>query len=524
MSEEVKADGFESTVNAHGEALSNEAYVAGLNAVMRGRIEKMAAFRDSGVEVYATGFEPDARAADLKKAYEGKSHDEMEALAVSCKLAGRIMAIRVFGKGSFAVLKDATGTIQIHISKELVGESVFEQYKKYDVGDIVGAEGVLFVTKTGELTLRCASIMLLTKSLRPLPEKWHGLTDTESRYRQRYVDLMVNDSVREVFYKRSLITQRLRQLMAERGFLEVETPMMQLQAGGAAARPFKTHHNALGIDMYLRIAPELFLKRLIVGGFERVFELNRNFRNEGLDRRHNPEFTMMEFYMAYGTYTDLMHFIESLVQKLCEDILGSQMLRWNGHDMDISGSWRRLRVREGVANVLGVDESKLSERAFLEASVAALPEPLSAHLMASKSEGHLLMEIFEQRVEGTLIQPTFVYEYPASVSPLSRRNDHDKAYVDRFEIFMGGIELGNAFNELNDPLDQRQRFLDQIHNRARGDEEAHPMDDDYVRALEYGMPPCAGAGIGVDRLVMMMTDSDSIRDVILFPTLRPDAT
>jgi len=325
-----------------------------------------------------------------------------------------------------------------------------------------------------------------------------------------------------VFYKRSLITQRLRELMAERGFLEVETPMMQIQAGGAAARPFKTHHNALGIDMYLRIAPELFLKRLVVGGFERVFEMNRNFRNEGLSRRHNPEFTMMEFYMAYATYTDLMCLIESLVQKLCEDILGTQTLRWNGHEINVSGSWQRLRIREGVAAVLGVEESKLSERVFLEASVATLPEPIPAHIAASKSDGHLLMEIFEQRVESTLIQPTFVYEYPASVSPLSRRNDHDKTYVDRFEVFMGGIELGNAFNELNDPLDQRQRFLDQIHNRARGDEEAHPMDDDYVRALEYGMPPCAGAGLGIDRLVMMMTNSDSIRDVILFPTMRPD--
>lgn len=502
--------------------LSNEAYIEGFNAVMRGRVEKMEALRAEGIEVYVSGYSPTHRAQALKNEFGEKTHDELEALGVKCKIAGRIMAMRVFGKGSFASIKDTTGLIQIHVGRDNIGEESYARYKKYDMGDIIGAEGELFVTKTGELTVRCSKVELLTKSLRPLPEKWHGLTDTEQRYRQRYVDLMVNDEVKEVFMVRSRVTNALREFMTQANFIEVETPMMHMQAGGAAARPFKTRHNALDIDMYLRVAPELYLKRLIVGGFERVFELNRNFRNEGLSRRHNPEFTMMEFYMAYATYTDLMDYIESLVQSISLKVIGTTSLRWNGNDIELSGKWRRLRIREGVAEALKVEELQLSDRAFLEAAAAKLPQPLSAERIATASDGQLLMELFDQRVEASLIQPTFVYEYPSSVSPLARRNDADPNYVDRFEIFMGGIELGNAFNELNDPLDQRQRFLEQLQNRLDGDDEAHPMDDDYVRALEYGMPPCAGAGIGVDRLVMMLTGADSIRDVILFPAMRPD--
>ena len=369
--------------------------------------------------------------------------------------------------------------------------------------------------------MRVSAIKLLTKSLRPLPEKIHGLTDTEARYRQRYLDLIVTDDVRDVFYKRSLITAKLRNYMAEHGFLEVETPVLQVQAGGATARPFKTHHNALDLDMYMRIAPELHLKRLVVGGFERVFELNRCYRNEGCDRRHNPEFTTMEVYMAYGTDTILMDFVEKMVQTIALDVCKTTTVPWNGHQIELGGTWRRLRVREAVASALGVSEDRLSDRAFLEDAVSRLPEPLSRDDIARKSDGHLLMEIFEQRVEDTLIQPTFVYEYPSSVSPLARRNDQDKNYVDRFEIFVSGVELGNAFNELNDPLDQRQRFLDQVKKKLEGDDEANPMDDDYVQALEYGLPPTAGCGIGIDRLVMLLTNAESIRDVILFPTMRP---
>lgn len=499
----------------------NAAYIESQNAIVKARIEKMNAFREEGVEVYANGYEPDSHAADLKARYAGETHESLEAKNIAVKLGGRIMAVRNMGKCSFCVMKDGTGTIQVFVARDAVGAEEYARFKKFDIGDIIYVEGVLFITKTGELTVRCAMLKLLTKSLRPLPEKFHGLTDTEARYRQRYLDLIVNDDVREVFYKRALITRKLRRFMEDNGFMEVETPILQTQAGGAAARPFKTHHNALDLDMYMRIAPELFLKRLVVGGFERVFELNRSFRNEGCDRRHNPEFTTIEFYMAYATYLTLMDLVERMVQTLAREVCGTTKLHWNGQDIEVGGAWRRLRIREGVAQALGVAEEKLDDRGFLEETVAHLPEPLTGEGVAKMSDGKLLMEIFEQRVEATLIQPTFVYEYPASVSPLSRRNDANREFVDRFEIFVCGVELGNAFSELNDALDQRQRFLDQVKKKLEGDEEANPMDDDYVQALEYGLPPTAGCGIGVDRLVMLLTDSDSIRDVILFPTLRP---
>lgn len=502
--------------------LQNVDYISEQNAVMRGRIEKMQTLRQEGHAVYDTGYSPTARAQELIQSYAAKTHDELQELAVRVCIAGRLMAVRLFGKGAFGVLKDASGSLQIHISQSHMGQEQFELFKRYDVGDILGAEGELFITKTGELTVRCDKITLLTKSLRPLPEKWHGLTDVESRLRQRYVDLMINDEVRQTFAMRSRITSEIRRLMIENGFLEVETPMMHALAGGAAARPFRTHHNALDMDLFLRIAPELYLKRLIVGGFERVFELNRNFRNEGIDRRHNPEFTMMEFYMAYATYETMMDFVQNLVQKLAQNIVGTQLLHWNGNDIDVSGPWRRLRIRQGVAQALQIDESQLAERTVLERAAAALPEPLNADFIAKQSNGHLLMAIFEQLCEPSLIAPTFVYEYPASVSPLARRSDTDPDFVERFEVFAGGIELGNAFSELNDPLDQRQRFLDQILAKIAGDDEAHPLDDDYVRALEYGMPPCAGCGLGIDRIVMLLCGAESIRDVILFPLLKPE--
>ena len=503
---------------------SNDAYVEeSYNQIMKGRLDKIRTLNADGKLGYVNdGFMPADHAADLRRAAEGKSRDDLEALAIDCKVAGRIMSMRVMGKCSFAHIKDQSGTIQLFVNRNIIGDDAYAAYKKFDMGDIVAAEGRLFITEKGDIAIRVTTVRLLTKSLRPLPEKFHGLTDTEARYRQRYLDLIVNDDVRATFYKRSLITQKIREFMVRNRFMEVETPMLQIQAGGATARPFRTHHNALDHDMFMRIAPELFLKRLVVGGFERVFEMNRCFRNEGLDRRHNPEFTTIEFYMAYGTYTLLMEFTEQLVQFLCDEVCGTRDVEYNGNVIHLDGSWRRLRVREGVAAALGCDEDKLSDRAFLEDAVRHLPEPLSADDIRHKSDGHLLMEIFDQRVEETLIQPTFVYEYPASVSPLSRRNEQNPDYVDRFEIFVSGFELGNAFNELNDALDQRQRFLDQIQKKLEGDEEAHPMDDDYIRALEYGMPPCAGEGIGVDRLVMLLTGAESIRDVILFPTMKPE--
>ena len=504
--------------------LSNDQYVdQTYNQIMKGRLDKLSAIRADGKPGYANdGFMPDAHAADLKAAYAHQSREALEALGVHCRLAGRLMSMRVMGKCSFAHIKDQSGTIQLFVNRNIIGDEAYAAYKKYDIGDIVAAEGTLFITEKGDLALRCDMIRMLTKSLRPLPEKFHGLNDQELRYRQRYLDLIVNDDVRDTFYKRSLITQKIREFMFRHHFMEVETPMLQIQAGGATARPFKTHHNALDHDMYMRIAPELFLKRLVVGGFERVFEMNRCFRNEGLDRKHNPEFTTIEFYMAYGTYEGLMALTESLVQYLCDEVCGTREIQYNGHAINFDGTWRRLRVREGVASALGVDEAKLSDRAFLEDVARHLPEPVKETDLVRLSDGHLIMEIFDQKVEDTLIQPTFVYEYPASVSPLSRRNEQDPDYVDRFEIFVSGFELGNAFNELNDALDQRQRFLDQIQKKHEGDEEAHPMDDDYVRALEFGMPPCAGEGIGIDRLVMLLTGSESIRDVILFPTMKPE--
>ena len=503
---------------------SNDAYVNdSYNQIMKGRLDKIKALNDEGKLAYNNdGFMPDAHAADLKNRYASLSREELEALDVHCKLAGRLMSMRIMGKCSFAHIKDQTGAIQLFVARNTIGDDEYKVYKKFDIGDILAAEGTLFITEKGDLALRVTMVRLLTKSLRPLPEKFHGLNDQELRYRQRYLDLIVNDDVRDTFYKRSLITQKIREFMVRNRFLEVETPMLQIQAGGATARPFKTHHNALDHDMFLRIAPELFLKRLVVGGFERVFEMNRCFRNEGLDRKHNPEFTTIEFYMAYGTYRVLMEFTEQLVQYLCDEVCGTRKIQYNGSEINFDGSWRRLRVREGVANALAVDEAKLSDRAFLEDVVRHLPEPISEADLPHKSDGHLIMEIFDQKVEETLVQPTFVYEYPASVSPLSRRNEHDPDYVDRFEIFVCGFELGNAFNELNDALDHRQRFLDQIQKKIEGDDEAHPMDDDYVRALEFGMPPCAGEGIGVDRLCMLLTGAESIRDVILFPTMKPE--
>ncbi|MDX9721199.1 MAG: lysine--tRNA ligase [Myxococcota bacterium] len=503
--------------------LDNPSYLKEQGSLVQARLDKLEALRQAGVQPYANDFRPQQQAGALQANFASLDAEALEARAEHVSIAGRIMAVRSFGKAAFIAIKDRSGSLQAHLRKDLLGEDGFELFKRCDIGDIVGVQGLLFRTKTGELTIKAERFVLLTKSLRPLPEKWHGLSDIETRLRQRYVDFIVNDEVREVFRKRAELIKHLRDYLNERGFLEVETPMMHATPGGAAAKPFVTHHNALDIDLYLRIAPELYLKRLVVGGFERVYEINRNFRNEGLSRRHNPEFTMLEFYWAYASYEELMSLTEEMLGSLVERLHGNSRCPYAGHQLDFSRPWRRLRIREAVAQHYGVSEAQLAERAFLAEQCGRLPEPVSAARIDGMSDGHLLMELFEQRVEHTLVQPTFVYEFPASVSPLSRRSDSNPEYVDRFELYVAGLEIANAFSELNDPIDQRQRFLDQLAAKAAGDDEAHPMDDDYVRALEYGMPPAAGEGIGIDRLTMLLTGAESIREVILFPLLRPES-
>jgi lysyl-tRNA synthetase class 2 len=443
-------------------------------------------------------------------------NEALEKVTERFAIAGRIMAIRNFGKGAFIAVQDRKGRIQAFIRKDKVGDEVFALFKTIDVGDIIHVTGRVFKTRTGELTVEAEALRLLTKCVRPLPEKWHGLTDVEIRYRQRYLDLIANAKVKEVFEARSRIIQFIRAFLHDRDFLEVETPMMQPMAGGAMAKPFKTHHNALGQDLYLRIAPELYLKRLVVGGMERVFELNRNFRNEGISTLHNPEFTMMEFYMAYATYEDLMTLTEELVTGLVREIFGTLTITYQGTELDFTPPWRRLPVKEALVQYADLDPAALEDgkRALQEA------EKRGILFEGSQPLGKVLMAIFDEVVEHKLIQPTFITHYPLEVSPLSRKNSKDPQIVDRFELYIHGREIANAFSELNDPADQQNRFLMQLEQREAGDEEAHGMDEDYIMALEYGMPPTAGEGIGIDRLVMLLTDSPSIRDVILFPHMR----
>jgi len=428
------------------------------------------------------------------------------------------MGLRDFGKTAFFHVQDGSGSIQVYAKREHTGADRFGVLRALDVGDIVGVWGRPMRTRTGELTILADGLRLLAKALRPLPEKWHGLQNVELRYRRRYLDLMVNPEVRALFEKRARIIQGVRDFLVARGFLEVETPMMQAVAGGAAARPFQTHHNALGIDLYLRVAPELFLKRLVVGGIERVFELNRTFRNEGISAEHNPEFTILELYQAYATFDDLMTLTEELFLNLADMIVGSRRICYGDHEIDLTPPWRRVDLASAVGEATGLAADELaSEEALKEAAVlrgvAVPPRP---------TWGKLLVSLFENLVEPELIQPTFATGYPVDVSPLARRNDQVPSLVDRFELFIAGRELANAFSELNDPEDQRARFEEQLRNRVAGDEEAHAMDEDYLHALEYGMPPAAGEGIGIDRLVMLLTNAPSIRDVIFFPQLRPE--
>jgi lysyl-tRNA synthetase class 2 len=430
------------------------------------------------------------------------------------------MALRSFGKATFFHIQDVSGRIQIYAQRDDLGVEAYGIFKKFEMGDIVGVHGTLFRTKTGELTVKAAGVRLVTKSMRPLPEKFHGLKDVELRYRQRYVDLMVNERSREIFRKRTAIIQFIRNFLNERGFLEVETPMMQPIPGGAAAKPFITHHNALDMDLYLRIAPELYLKRLLVGGFERVYEINRNFRNEGIDTKHNPEFTMIEFYWAYATYEDLMDLTEELFSSLAQAVTGSTTVTYQGHDIDLAHGWQRLSFHESLERIGGVAPEIFLDAQRCREFVLRLGETVGKE----EKLGKLQAKIFDNLVEPKLIQPHFIYGYPTDISPLSRKNDANPDITDRFELFICGQEMANAFSELNDPVDQRERFEEQVRERAQGDDEAHVMDEDYIRALEYGMPPAAGQGIGIDRLVMLLTDSPSIREVILFPLLRPEAS
>ncbi len=488
------------------------------NHLIAERRAKLARLRERGI-AFPNDFRRDALAGDVLGAYGGKSAEALDAAAVRVRMAGRMRAKRVMGKASFAKLEDSSGAIQIFLQQSALG-GVYDEFKGWDVGDVVGAEGTLFRTKTGELSLRVERLALLTKSLRPLPDKWHGIADTEMRYRRRYVDLIMNEDSRRVFETRSRIVRYLRAFLDARGFLEVETPMLHPIPGGAAARPFKTHHNALDADMYLRIAPELYLKRLTVGGFERVYEINRNFRNEGVSTQHNPEFTMLELYQAYADYTDLMEMIETLFQGLADTLVGSRKLVYQGTEIDLSQSFARKSIEDIILeNNADLDPMSLRDTAYLRRVCDHMKIPYKS----GDGPGKLQIEIFERTGEHTLVQPTFAYAYPAEVSPLSRRNDADSFITDRWEFFVGGRELANGFSELNDAEDQAQRFKDQVQRKDAGDEEAMYYDADYVRALEYGMPPAAGLGLGVDRLVMLYTNSPSIRDVLLFPHMRPES-
>lgn len=488
------------------------------NETLKQRREKAESLEAAGTSLYSNRFKPANSIIELLPKGSTLEPQEKEAGAPSYSIAGRIMAMRKFGKAAFCHITDKTGRIQIYLKKDTLGDEAFESFKKWDIGDIVGIVGTLFKTKVGELSVAAAETTLISKSLRPLPEKWHGLTDVETRYRQRYVDLIVTPESRETFRKRVEIIRLVREYLSSRDFMEVETPMMQPVPGGATAKPFKTYHNALDMELYLRIAPELYLKRLLVGGFERVFEINRNFRNEGLSTRHNPEFTMLEFYQAYATYEDMIDLTEEMISSICQKVNGTMNISYQGTEVDLSPPWRRLTMDEALIEVGGIDEAILRDNS----KVIALAKEKGIQLDNQAGPGKAKTELFELLVEEKLIDPTFITKYPTEVSPLARRNDTDPTVTDRFELFITGRELANAFSELNDPRDQLQRFEKQITDRG-DDEEIHSeLDSDYIRALEYGMPSAAGEGIGIDRLVMLLTDAPSIRDVILFPHLKPE--
>lgn len=484
--------------------------------IIQQQLDKLEEIREMNVEPYPYRYDVQDCVEDIINKFEDV--EEIPAKEHYAKLAGRIMTKRHHGKSSFADVQDNTDRIQVYVRIDTIGEEKYELFKKLDPGDIIGFEGYVFRTHTGELTVFVEDFMLLSKAIRPLPEKWHGLQDKETRYRQRYVDLIVNPEVKEVFIKRTKIIQAIRDFLNQRGFLEVETPVLQPIYGGANARPFVTYHNVLNMSLYLRISDELYLKRLIVGGFDRIYEFAKDFRNEGMDSDHNPEFTLMEAYQAYADYNDIMRLVEEMISYTAQEVLGTTQIEYQGMQINLSPPWRRITMVDSIKEQIDVDvsEMELSE-------LQKLVKEYDIDLIGSESKGKLIGMLFDELVENNLVQPTFITDYPVDISPLAKKKRDNSEFVERFEYFIGKLELGNAFSELNDSLDQRERFEQQVKQREAGDEEAHVLDEDFIRAIEYGMPPTGGLGVGIDRLVMLLTDQSSIRDVIFFPQMRPEA-
>ena len=483
-----------------------------LNRLMQVRKDKLKELQEAGKDPFEiTKYDRTEFSNQIKENFEKFENQDVS-------VAGRIMAKRIMGKASFCTIQDSTGTIQSYVSVNDLGEESYKAFKTYDIGDIIGIKGFVFKTKTEEISIHAKEVVLLAKSLRDLPEKFHGLKDTDLRYRQRYVDLIVNPEVKNTFEMRSKIIKEMRNFLDSRNYMEVETPSLSTIAGGATARPFETYHNALSLDMYLRIAPELYLKRLIVGGFDRVYEIGKNFRNEGIDIRHNPEFTSMELYAAYQDYQDMMNLVEEMFQTIAEKLLGNTKITYQGTEIDLEGSWKRISMIDAIKEVTGIDFNTINSD---EEALAIAKEKGIEMDKSKQTRGYVINEFFEEFVEETLIQPTFIYDYPIEVSPLTKKKPSDGRLTERFEFFIGSREYGNAYSELNDPIDQYERFLAQVKQREAGDDEANMMDEDFVHSLEYGLPPTGGLGIGVDRMIMLFTDSASIRDVILFPTMKP---
>jgi lysyl-tRNA synthetase class 2 len=487
-----------------------------LNELLQVRRDKLDKLREYGVDPFGHKYVRTHMAREIVDAYGDKDNEILEEMNLEVRLAGRLMQKRGQGKAGFAHIQDLSGRIQIYVRQDTVGEVPYEVFKLLDIGDLIGVEGTVFKTKTGEITIKVAKLDVLSKSLYPLPDKFHGLKDVETRYRQRYVDLIMNPEVKETFITRSRIIRSMRRYLDNHGYLEVETPTMHAIAGGAAARPFKTHHNALDMELYMRIAIELHLKRLIVGGMEKIYEIGRVYRNEGISTRHNPEFTMLELYEAYADYEDIMELTENLIRSVAQDVLGTTVITYQGHEVDLGSPWRRVHMVDAIREVCGVD----FRQHMTDDEARALAKQHNVPVEPNMTFGHIVNQFFETLVEETLIQPTFVTGHPVEISPLARKNEKDPRFTDRFELFIVAREHANAFTELNDPIDQRERFEQQLKEREQGNEEAHEMDEDFVRALEYGMPPTGGLGIGIDRLVMLLTDSPSIRDVLLFPLMR----
>ena len=488
-----------------------------MSELLKLRREKLDEFAKEGINPFPNDFKVTHNSQEIRERFSKMEANDLEKVEEEFSLAGRVMAIRNFGKAAFFHIQDRKGKIQAYIQKNVVGDSYFNIFKKLDIGDFLGIKGRIFITRTQELTIKVNEIRLLTKSLRPLPEKWHGLLNIETRYRQRYLDILVNPEAKEIFYRRTKIIQTIRIFFQDREFMEVETPMMQSIPGGAAALPFKTHHNTFNLDLYLRISPELYLKRLLVGGFERVFEINRNFRNEGISTQHNPEFTMLEFYQAYATYEDLMDLTEEMICHTAQQILGSLKAPYGDKEIDFTPPWQRLSMKQAIINYGKLEPQMLEKKelAFKKAEAIGLsPSP-------QDGLGKIVNDLFDEMAQPHLIRPTFITNYPTETSPLARRSDTNPEEVDRFELFINGQEIANAFSELNDPIDQKERFLKQLSSKE-STEDIGKLDEDFIQALEYGMPPAAGEGIGIDRLVMLLTNSSSIRDVILFPLLKPE--